>query len=101
MNANNMTLDELVRAIDDSGEPLALELVQRVFALQEDLEQAKAEIVELENGPLCTDDDHCDYEHLKKFFDDARDIIGINGQWLEVYEVADQMREQLHEAFDS
>jgi hypothetical protein len=101
MNADNMTNDELIRAIEDEGSPFALALIARLDGLQSELDEARAEIVDLENGPLCSDCDHTDFVVYKSFFGSCVEIVGLNAGWLKKREVADQLLDQIKEAFPS
>lgn len=60
-------------------------------------ENLKQVFDDLENRPLCIDEDHADYDDLKEFFDDCADIIGYCNPWQCTADNAKAMIEELHE----
>lgn len=60
-------------------------------------EELKPAFDELENRPLCVDEDHADYNVLETFFRDCQDLIGTTDAWSTPEENAKRMIEELHE----
>ena len=60
-------------------------------------EEILAGIVELEQRPLCVDEDHANYELLDRFYRDCQDLIGYANAWASDEENIKYMIEELHE----
>jgi hypothetical protein len=60
-------------------------------------EQMENEFFELEQRPLCIDEDHANYELLDRFYRDCQDLIGYANAWASDEENIKYMIEELHE----